>query len=101
MMKLWMQLFHSKVDVLHAGLDSFLVQLKERFSSCRNILSSLQIFTRSLIVEKSLSDLEQKLKAISRFCGKEEEDSGADIDGDGLISEFESWKKHIQLNTVQ
>ena len=54
-----------KVYVFHANLDIFLVQLKERFSSKRNILLSLQIFTPSLIVEKSLPDLDQKLKALS------------------------------------
>ena len=43
-----------KVDAFHANLDIFLLQLKERFSSKRNILLSLQIFTSSLIVEKSL-----------------------------------------------
>ena len=87
-----------KVDAFHANLDIFLVQLKERFSSKRGILWSLQIFTPSLIVEKSLPGLDQKLKALSALCGKEE-NSGADIDGDGLISEFESWKKHIQSNS--
>ena len=87
-----------KVDAFYANLDIFLVQLKERFSNKRDILFSLQIFTSSLIVEKSLPDLDQKLKARSALYGKEE-NSGADIDGDGLISEFESWKKHIQSNS--
>ena len=88
-----------KVHAFHANLDIFLVQLKKRFSSKRDILLSLQIFTTSLIVEKSLPDLDLKLKALSALYEKEE-NSGADIDGDGLISEFESWKKHIQSNSL-
>ena len=83
-----------KVDAFHASLDIFLVQLKERFSSNRDILLSLQIFTPSLIVEKSLPNLEQKLKATSALYEKEE-NSAADINDDRLLSEIESWKKHI------
>ena len=83
------------MNVFHASLD------KKRFSENRDILSSLDVFTPSAIMKRSIHNLEEKLDTICAFYGKDQDNSTADIDGDVLVSEFEFWRKHVQSNSSE